>query len=76
MEYNANAQRNPDPVSFPGAAHHAFSIYTLAFDEFSEPRTIPAHWDLTGLMAREDRSNSRSSVQPDESPTTERAEGK
>jgi hypothetical protein len=35
----------------PPAVFHAASPYSLAFDDFSEPRTIPAGWDLSELLA-------------------------
>lgn len=45
-----NTTPDPRSTSVPQAANHAFSPYNLAFDEFAEPRTIPAHWDLSGLL--------------------------
>jgi hypothetical protein len=72
MEKNTTSE--PRSKGFPQAANHAFSPYSLAFDEFADPRTIPAHWDLSGLLVPSGLSSGISHNQPGESPSTDRSD--
>jgi len=70
MEPKTIAQPDSARAGFPQAANHAFSPYGLAFDDYAEPRTIPANWDLSGLVDPVVLSKDGESRQASESPSS------